>query len=179
MTGTLAYFDITKTNIATTDPNESNFSILTGEVKSRGVELDVAGEILPGWNIIAAYAYDDAFVSEDNSTPVGNRLANVSRHSFSLWNTYQIQQGDFKGLGFGLGFYYVGEKAGDLANSFEVPSYFRTDASIFYRQNNWKAQLNFQNLFDIDYYTGSGEFRAGGVFPGAPFSVVGSISITF
>jgi len=69
LAATLAYFDITKTNIPTPDPDPNNqgFSVITGEVKSRGVELDITGEILPGWNIIAAYAYTDAFVSQDNS----------------------------------------------------------------------------------------------------------------
>jgi iron complex outermembrane receptor protein len=41
----------------TTDPDDPDFSIQTGEQTSRGVELDVAGEISPGWNIIATYAY--------------------------------------------------------------------------------------------------------------------------
>ncbi|GJD15254.1 ferrichrome-iron receptor [Rivularia sp. IAM M-261] len=179
LAATLAYFDITKTNIPTTDPVNRRFSVVTGEVKSRGVELDLSGEILPGWNIIAAYAYTDAFVSQDNSIPVGNRFIFTPRHSFSLWNTYEIQQGNLKGLGFGLGLYYVGEREADLDNSFTVPSYFRTDASIFYRQDNWKAQLNFQNLFDTEYFVGTNEFRAGGVMPGAPFSVIGSVSVTF
>ncbi|MEH2277790.1 MAG: TonB-dependent receptor [Nostoc sp.] len=174
-----AAFEITKTNVPTADPNRANldFSVLSGEVKSRGVEFDLSGEILPGWNIIAAYAYTDVFVSKDNIIPVGNRFTNTPRHSASLWNTYQIQQGNFKDLGFGLGLYYVGDKAGDLDNSFEIPSYFRTDASIFYRRNNWKAQINFQNLFDITYYTGSSESRD--AFAGTPFSVIGSISFTF
>ena len=51
---TLAYFDITKQNVAVTDPNFRLASIATGEQQSRGVELDVTGEVLPGWNIIAA-----------------------------------------------------------------------------------------------------------------------------
>ncbi|MEH2463052.1 TonB-dependent siderophore receptor [Nostoc sp.] len=49
---TLAAYDITKTNILTTDPNNILYSIAVGEVKSRGIELDIAGEILPGWKII-------------------------------------------------------------------------------------------------------------------------------
>ncbi|MEH2184028.1 TonB-dependent receptor domain-containing protein [Nostoc sp.] len=106
----LAAFEITKTNVPTADPNPANldFSVLSGEVKSRGVEFDLSGEILPGWNIIAAYAYTDVFVSKDNIIPVGNRFTNTPRHSASLWNTYQIQQGNLKDLGFGLGFYSEG-----------------------------------------------------------------------
>lgn len=179
LAATLAYFDITRTNIPTTDPDNQEFSILTGEARSRGVELDLTGEILPGWNITASYAYTDAFVSEDNTTPVGNRLVFTPRHSAALWTTYEIQEGDVQGLGFGLGLFYVGEREADIENSFSVPSYFRTDASIFYRRDNWRAQINFQNIFNTEYFVGTNEFRAGGVMPGAPFSVVGSVSITF
>ncbi|MEH2081794.1 MAG: TonB-dependent receptor, partial [Nostoc sp.] len=177
--GTLAFYDITKTNIPTAEINNSPFSVLTGEVKSRGIELDVSGEILPGLNVIAAYGYDDAFVSSDNLTPVGNRFANAPRHSASLWTTYQLQRGDLKGLGFGLGVYYVGDRAGDLANSYDIPSYLRFDSSIFYRRDNWRAQLNFRNLFDTEYYLGSPNSDRLGVIPGAPFSVVGTISVQF
>ncbi|MEH2117817.1 hypothetical protein [Nostoc sp.] len=34
----------------------------------------IAGQILPGWNVIASFAHNDAFVSKDNSIPVGDRL---------------------------------------------------------------------------------------------------------
>ncbi|MEH2275572.1 MAG: TonB-dependent siderophore receptor [Nostoc sp.] len=177
--GTLAFYDITKTNIPTADLNNSAFDILTGEVKSRGIELDISGEILPGLNVIAAYAYNDAFVSSDNLTPVGNRFDNAPRHTASLWTTYQLQRGNLKGLGFGLGVYYVGDRAGDLANTYVIPSYLRFDSSIFYRRDNWRAQLNFRNLFDTEYYLGSPNSDRLGVIPGAPFSVVGTISVQF
>jgi outer membrane receptor protein involved in Fe transport len=39
----------------------------------------------------------------------------VPQHTFNLWTTYEIQSGDFKGLGFGLGAFYFGERKGDLA----------------------------------------------------------------
>ncbi len=88
---TLAYFDITKQNVAVIDPDNRLFSIPTGEQRSRGVELDVTGEILPGWNIIAAYALIDAEVTADtNADIVGNRLFNVPRHNASLWTTYSF-----------------------------------------------------------------------------------------
>jgi iron complex outermembrane receptor protein len=179
LAATLAYFDITRTNIPTTDPENSGFSILTGEARSRGFEVDISGEILPGWDITASYAYTDAFVSEDNATPVGNRFVFVPRNSAALWTTYEIQTGTLQGLGFGLGLFYVGEREGDLENSFSVPSHLRTDASIFYRRDDWRAQINFRNIFNTEYFIGTNEFRAGGVMPGSPFSVVGSVSITF
>lgn len=102
---TLAAYEITKANVATTDPDNTDFSIAVGEVRSRGIELDVVGEIADGWNIIASYAYTDAEITEDNFFSLGNRLANVPENSASLWTTYEIQKGSWQGLGFGTGLF--------------------------------------------------------------------------
>jgi iron complex outermembrane recepter protein len=176
---TLAAFDLKKQNVTTADPNDPQFSIQTGEQTSRGIEFDLAGEILPGWSIIASYANINAFVSADNALPVGNRLDNVPRNQASLWTRYDIQEGDLKGLGFGLGVYYVGERPGDLNDTFTLPSYLRTDAAIFYKRDNWKAQLNFRNLFNAQYVSASSFGSGVGINPGAPFSVSGTIAIEF
>ncbi|WP_250123544.1 TonB-dependent receptor [Chroococcidiopsis sp. CCMEE 29] len=178
LTTNLAAYYLTKSNIAATDPDNEDFSIATGEQRSRGIELDVIGEILPGWNIIASYAYTDAEVTEDEGSPLeGNRLAGVPKHAASLWSTYEIQSGNLQGLGFGLGLFFVGERQGDLDNSFEVPSYIRTDASLFYRRDNWRAGINFRNLFDIDYIEAA-DTRSR-ITPGAPFTIIGSVSVEF
>jgi iron complex outermembrane receptor protein len=151
LSSTLAFYDLTRTNIPTDDLDNPGFSIQTGKQRSQGIELDMAGEILPGWNIIATYAYTDARITEDNNLPEGNRLSNVPEHAASLWTTYEIQSGNLQGLGFGLGFFYAGERQGDLENTFDLPSYFRTDAALYYRRNNFQAALNIKNLFDVDY----------------------------
>jgi iron complex outermembrane receptor protein len=176
---TLAYFNITKQNVASEDPNDPFSFVATGEQQSQGVELDVTGEILPGWNVIASYAYIDAEVKEDSVIEVGNRLPNAPENSASLWTTYEMQKGNLKGLGFGVGFNFVGEREGDLDNSFKLDSFFLTNAAVFYQRNNWRAALNFKNLFDVDYIAGGSGVRERGNDPGEPFTVVGSISVKF
>jgi iron complex outermembrane recepter protein len=176
---TLAAFDIRRQNVSNPDPADPNFSIQTGEVASRGIELTLGGEILPGWDITAAYTHLDAFVSEDTRDTEGNDLANVPDNQFSLWTTYEIQRGDLAGLGFGLGFLYLSDRFGDLENTFTLPSFFRTDAAVYYQRDNWRAQLNIENLFDIDYFTSSNFDSRLGVNPGAPLTVLGTISVEF
>ncbi|MEM1256807.1 MAG: TonB-dependent siderophore receptor [Cyanobacteria bacterium P01_H01_bin.21] len=176
---TLAYFDITRQNVATPDPLNAFSSVATGEQRSQGLELDVVGEILPGWNMIASYAYTDARVTEDNLIPDGNGIFNIPEHSASLWTTYEIASGDLQGLGFGIGFNFVGERDGDLENSFQLDDYFLTNAGIFYRRDNWRFALNAKNLFDIDYIAASNNSRSSGLEPGAPFTIVGSVSVKF
>ncbi len=172
LSATLALYEITRSNVLTESDNPL-FQIQTGKQRSRGVEFDLQGQILPGWNIIANYAYTDARIVENNFSE-GNRLENVPEHNIGLWTTYQIQTGNLQGLGFGLGMYYVGERPGDLQNTFTVPSYFRTDASIFYKRDRFKTAINIKNLFDIEYF--SAATSPNRVYYGAPFTIQGSIS---
>ncbi|MEM8546448.1 MAG: TonB-dependent receptor, partial [Cyanobacteria bacterium P01_H01_bin.119] len=177
----LAFFDLTKQNVATPDPNPLNLgaSVATGEQSSRGIELDIAGEILPGWNIITNYAYTDATITSDNSGNEGNRLTGVPEHNFNLWTTYDIQDGPLEGLGFGLGFNYVTERFGDTANTFTADGYFLTNAAISYSRDNWRAAINIRNLFDVDYIESAGRTRFIGISPGEGFTLIGSFSIEF
>ncbi|MHC5752154.1 MAG: TonB-dependent siderophore receptor [Nostoc sp.] len=176
LSATLAAYEITKNNVATTDPNNTDYSIAAGEVKSRGIEFDISGRILPGWNVIASFAHNDTYVSEDNSLPVGDRLVGAPRNSASLWTSYEFQSGSFKGLGFGGGLFFVGDRQALLPNNGVVlPSYVRTDASIFYRNENWRVGLNFKNLFDTNYYDSHGYY----LLPGTPLTVLGTISVQF
>ncbi|WP_335136182.1 TonB-dependent siderophore receptor [Nostoc sp.] len=177
LSATFAAYDITKENVATTDPTPGNsdFSIAAGEVKSRGLEFDVSGQVLPGWNVIASLFHNDAFVSKDNTLPVGDSLVNAPGIGGSLWTTYEIQTGDWKGFGFGGGVFYTGDREAELPNTFKIPSYVRADATIFYKRDNWRVGLNFKNLFDTQYYDSQGYYLR----PGAPLTVLGTFSVQF
>lgn len=115
---------------------------------------------------------------------VGSRVPKVPEHKASLWTTYQFLQGDLKGLGFGLGLYYLSERVGgdiptaDFDDSFKLPSYLRTDAAIYYKRDNWRAAINIENLFGVRYFE-SFNFGRNTVIPGAPFTVIGTLSFEF
>ncbi|WP_442944374.1 TonB-dependent siderophore receptor [Nostoc sp.] len=179
LSATLAFYDITRSNVVTADPvpDRDGFSVQTGEQRSRGIEFNIGGEILPGWNLIAGYAYTDAQITQDNELPVGNLLRNTPRNSFNLWTSYEFQRGPLQGFGAGVGFFFVGERQGDLPNTFELPSYFLTDAAIFYKRDRFRASLNFRNLFDVNYYDSANNRVS--VNPGDPFTVQGTISWKF
>jgi iron complex outermembrane recepter protein len=178
LTANLALYDLTRSNVTTSDPDNPGFSVQSGKQRSRGIELDVSGEIMPGWNIIAGYAYTDARILEDNDIPVGNRLFNAPEHAVNLWTTYRIQSGAARGLGFGLGLYYIGDRPIDNANTVNLPGFVRTDAAIFYERDQFRAALNIRNLFDVENYVsnyGSSDF----VHIGTPFTIQGTLSWRF
>ena len=77
-----------------------------------------------------------------------------------------------------MGLFYIGEREGDLDNSFQLDDYLRTDAALYYRRDRLNAAINFRNLFDTDYFRASdgGELF---LLRGEPFTVVGSVSWEF
>lgn len=180
MSATVAFFHITKQNVVSADPDDPEFERAIGEQTNLGVELDVAGEILPGWRVLASYAFVDAEVTKDFGGYKGTSPPNVAEQSFSLWSTYILQRGALQGLGVGAGLFYVGERHGDFENTFKVPDYLRADVALSYQPpsfSNVKARLTIQNLFDIEYYEAADSDV--GVQPGAPLTVQGTVAVRF
>jgi len=169
---TLAYFDVTKQNVPVGDPNDPLASIASGEQRSSGIEVDVTGEVSPGWKIIAAYANTNGRVTADSDpTLVGKKLYGVPDNAFSLWSTYEFQQGDFKGLGLGAGLNYVSERQGDLANTFTADSYLTVDAAVFYKKDDWRFGLALKNIGDVKYVANVGNRRSSANQYGDPFTI--------
>ncbi|MFI8559262.1 TonB-dependent siderophore receptor [Pseudomonas putida] len=160
LTGTLALFDITKRNVLVSNFDSTSGETVysnAGEVSSRGVELDLTGQLTDRWSLIGSYAFTDAKVTKDPELK-GNRLQNVARHSGSLSAVYDF--GSLFGgdrLRFGAGARYVGKRAGNSTNTFDLPSYTVADAFASYEtkldEHNVRLQLNVKNLFDKVYYS--------------------------
>jgi iron complex outermembrane receptor protein len=172
---TLALFEIVKENVLVSDPDESTFSIQTGEQRSRGIELDIGGEVAAGWNVIAALGWVNAEVTRDVLIREGTDLANAPGFSGRLWSTYNFFEGLFDGLALGGGVTYVGKRNGDLFQPYDIPSYTRYDAFLSYRiSDNLDLSLNLENLFD-ENYVNSADTSA--VHPGPPFSVFARVEL--
>lgn len=188
----VAVFNINKKNVLTVDPSNRFFSIATGEQRSRGVEFDIAGKILPGWDVIANYAYIDATITQDNTFLVGSQLPGVPLNQGSVWTTYFFQEGIVKGFGAGVGMYAQSRRDGvnqctnpaDCLQLFTMPGFVRMDAALYYRKpefftrTNLLAAINFTNLLDQRYFAGSGGVPEI-LMPGAPLTVLGSIKLEF
>jgi iron complex outermembrane recepter protein len=180
----LAFYKIDRQNVSITDASDPNFIRQIGEQKSQGIELDIQGRPIDGLNLIATYALTDAYVSKDTTIEIGSPLFGVPKHSGSLWATYEIQSGLFKGLGFGSGIYVVDDSRStglplasesESTSVFKLPGYERLDAMLYYKRDGWQAQINFKNLTDERIYETTGY----SLKPQAPFSVLGSISYNF
>ncbi|WP_458371827.1 TonB-dependent siderophore receptor [Pseudomonas lactis] len=173
-----AIYQIEKKNVLTTDPVDNTFSVAAGQVRSRGFDLNVAGNLTPEWRVIGGYAYVDAEVTRDTTLRSGTRLMNIPRNSFSLLNVYEFQDGALKGLGLGVGGKYVDQRAGQTANTaFSMDAYTVVDLLGYYKVNERvRLNLDVKNLFNREYEEGAfGNIYA---YPGAPRTVQVGIAYT-
>ncbi|WP_409998785.1 TonB-dependent siderophore receptor [Bradyrhizobium sp. SZCCHNS2022] len=157
LSGTVAIYDIDKSNVLVSQTNASNVVEYTtaGKVRSRGAEVDITGKLSDAWSMIGSYGYTDARVTDD-PTYRGNRLQNVALNTASLYLVYDFGTAVPGKLRLGGGARYVGDRAGDAANSFVLPSYVVADVFASYETVHQSLpviyQLNVKNLFDNVYY---------------------------
>ncbi|HVP42984.1 MAG TPA: TonB-dependent receptor [Terriglobales bacterium] len=185
LTSTLAIFDLTKTNIATRDLSSPDPTALRaiGEAHSSGVEVDISGALTKRLSLIGSYAYTNAEFSKDNSGLQGLRIANVPRHSGSVWLRSDLLRDR---LAVGAGAFLRGPRQGDNENTFTLPGYATVDAYLAYtfrrERHRVTPQVNFSNLLDKRYFINTNVYDAYprlGIMPGQPFAVTGSIRWEF
>lgn len=68
-----ALFDLRRQNVPTQDPQDIRYSIQTGEVRSRGLELEAKASLALGLDVTASYTYLDSEVMSSNSTVTEDR----------------------------------------------------------------------------------------------------------
>lgn len=156
---TLSAFDLTRQNVARYGGVGRPDDVLaTGEIRSRGIELEGVASLGSGLDLRLAYTYLDTEITsptevdaETGTSNQGNTPFGVPTHSASLWADYKVQNGVLEGLGLGAGVRYVGATFGNDANTFKVPAVTLFDAAISYNWKDLQFQLNASNLFDKKY----------------------------
>ncbi len=148
----VAWFDLERDNVLTTDPNNALFSVQTGQVTSRGVELEAVANLTHELKLIGSFTTYDLFVSRDlNPALIGTTPTNTPEQLASLWMDYTIKTGPLTGLGFGGGIRYVGRSFADQGNTLVVPDRVLGDAAVHYEWDHWRAAVNVSNIADTTY----------------------------
>lgn len=149
---TAALFDLTKTNVLTSDPLHLNFNVPAGEVQSRGIELEAKGEIVRGLNIAAAYTYTKVENTKNTTANLqGKTPILVPRQAASIWLDYTVQQGELAGAGIGGGARYTGRNYANAVNTTENPAQTIFDAVVHFSSGRWRYALNVNNLTNKQY----------------------------
>lgn len=154
---TTSVFRIEKSNVVTLDELTGLYFVGAGR-KVRGFETDLQGRFLPGWNVIASFSYND--VINPKSTVTGEELigSGLPKRTASLYTSYELQDGSFKGLGAGLGVYAQDRNYGEdsIAKSSEplvIPGQAQTDVNVFYNQPVYRVNLGVKNVFGRTLYS--------------------------
>ena len=162
-----AVYRLDRTNTRSTDPNDPTRIIQTGSQRTNGGELGVTGNISPKWQVAGGYGYQHAFItSATASAALGATVGQVPRHTFSLWNRYQVAPR----LGAGLGLIYRSDMFAAIDDAVTLPSYVRADAAVFVPlSTQLRLQLNVENLLDAKYYVNADSNT--NISPGSPRAV--------
>ncbi|SAK97266.1 TonB-dependent siderophore receptor [Caballeronia pedi] len=169
---TASAFQIKQQNVLTTDPDNPLFSIQTGEVRVRGVELEAHAQLTRGLGMIASYTYLNDVVTSANDGTQGKRPAMIPTHMATLWLDYTLRGEHLNGLGFGAGVRYIGPSYGAANDSFSVPGVVLLDAAAHYDIDHWRLALNVDNLADRTFVSSCA--TATKCFYGARRTIIGT-----
>ena len=182
--GTVAVFKVQQDNMLVVDDATAFTYAAIGEAQSKGIEIDLTGELTDTLEVWASYAYVDATIENSffdanfgYTVEAGSSLLNVPEQQLSL----QLVQSAVlygKAIKFGGGLLHVGKRNGFFGTDFELPSY--TTARVFVNYdvtNEIGIAVEVNNLFDETYYTNS--FADAWVQPGTPRNVKFSASYKF
>ncbi|GHB18482.1 TonB-dependent siderophore receptor [Salinicola rhizosphaerae] len=173
---TAAAYQIEQTNVLTTDPDNRNYSVATGEQRMRGLELEMVADLTDELSMTAAYTLNDPEITKDNDGNTGNTPVNVSQHLASLWLDYDIDHGPLRGVGLSAGARYIGSSWDDAENTHKNDGYTLVDAGIHYdlsgKLAGVRVGVDAHNLADNRYLVCEGGY----CYRGAGRRVLGSVS---
>jgi catecholate siderophore receptor len=98
----------------------------------------------------------------------------VPRHSFSLWNRYDLT----KQFGVGLGVIARSKSFASISDQVKLPGYARVDGALYYKlPHGVEAQLNVENIFGAHYFPTANSDN--NIAPGAPRAVKATVGYRF
>ncbi|HEY0287060.1 MAG TPA: TonB-dependent siderophore receptor [Pseudomonas sp.] len=185
LTATVALFNINKKNVQTSEQcGTETCTRVSGEVRSRGLEADITGQINDAWSITGSYAYTDTEVLED---PIlkGQPLDGVSKHTAAVYLTRDFGHVGIGDLRAGAGARYASRWGVNDGTGVEyyLPSSKVADAFVAYKmkldERDLTLQLNLKNMFDERYYTSASGLGSPAIVIGEPRQLVARAKLDF
>lgn len=159
---TVSYYDIRVKNmlVSTGDFSAAGKSVQTqaGEIRSKGVELEVNAYLIKGFSLIGGLSYND---TTDMAT--GLRPATAGSPWLANFNaSYQFIDGSLKGLGFGVGGNFANankifnqlDVATRKVSTFTLPKYFVLNANAYYDTKKFRIGAKVDNFTSQHYWIG-------------------------
>lgn len=169
LNASISYYNIDIENAIRVD--ENNFIHQDGDQHSKGIDIELIANPLPGLNLLAGYTFNDNQYIESASN-VSRQVTGNPQNIANFWVSYKfLSSPTLKNVGIAFGGNYVDKSYFNGENTVIIPSYFLLNASVFYDQPKWRVGLKANNLTDQKYWSGA--------VPQPLRSVVGNVTFRF
>lgn len=157
-------YQITRNNVLTADldhPNPSGgyYNRQSGQQQTKGVEVDIRGEVVSGLDILVNYAFTEAKVTKDSDPKnVGVQVPGSSKHIQNSWLNYKVQNGALAGFGVSLGYQWQVQRSSWYVfdgSDKSLPDYFRLDGGVSYQKDKIGFNLFVNNILNKYLFSGS------------------------
>ncbi len=148
---TLSLFDLTRRNVPS---NVTAFTqTQTGEVRSRGVELEGKVNVTEDFRLTGALTAYDLEITRDENVALIGKTPFIAPEVMASASAEYTFRGDawYDGVTVGGGLRHIGSSWGDNENTLKVPAVTLADAKLGYKKDNWGIDFNVTNLFDKTY----------------------------
>ncbi|MDQ1804401.1 TonB-dependent siderophore receptor [Chryseobacterium sp. PTM-20240506] len=161
---TLSLYNINKNNEITGDPDQTDnpngrYSILLGKTRVQGVEFDLKGEIVRGFNAIFNYAFtENKFTETTAKANKGDKVPGFAKHTANGWLNYTFTDGILEGFGLSFGGTYLAGRSSwnwGSSNTLQMGDYVKFDAGASWENTKFRVGLNVFNVFNRYLYSGS------------------------
>ena len=142
---------------------EDGSTLLTGKRRVDGIEFQLAGYILPNWEIYGGIAFMDGRIVAA-AVNQGNMPLGVADVAGNVWTVYRPGGGWEVGGGVrGTSTFWLND-----GNTGEVPAAALVDLTAAYVRPGYEIRLNVNNVADKTYYVGGYQNNPNRVIPGEP-----------
>ena len=172
----IAGYRLDRGNVAVADPLDPTRSILVDAQRTSGIEASIDGRLAQSWTVAGGYAFQDGRITRSISPSAGAGavLAQVPRHSFSLWNRYDLSSR----IGAGVGVIRRGDLFTATDNLVTLPAFTRVDAAAFWSAPRaLRAQVNVENVFNVAYFASA--HNNTNILPGSPRAIKLAVTARF
>lgn len=174
-----ALYQLAVQNVAVNanDISNPNLFVQQGENRSRGIEAEANGNILPNLSISLSYAYSVAKVTKsDIPSQTGSPVANAPRNTSGSWINYTFTSGFIKRFGISAGHSSVGMR-NTLDSNVILPGYVVINAGVHYKFNHFKIAMIINNIANKTYWTGA--YNNVNKWPGTPRNMMFNLGYAF
>lgn len=150
-----SYFNIQQDNTIVFNPNLGGFSSGPGQ-RGRGIDLNIAGQLLPGWTVTGSYTRTKYALL--TTTPTQYTVARQPRDTYSIYSHYRTKIADGVTGGMSAGLYGRSSSYAEVVDLYVVPAARQIDVNGFLSIAGFDLNLGIRNIFDRRNYNTTTSF---------------------